>query len=147
LSEKFDNKLILELNVSYLLIGAISAGHVGAALLVAIVPLAWALRAGLWIVLAVSLVIALRSHIPRFARSVSGIEWDSDGSWSVRLAGDNAWYPCDWADGAIYPHVVILRLRRERARRTTPVIIPSDAVAPDAFRRLRARLRLARAAG
>jgi hypothetical protein len=47
---------------------------------------------------------------------------------------------------AVYPGVVLLRLRRAGTRLPFTVVVAGDAVEPVAFRQLRARLRLGSAA-
>lgn len=73
---------------------------------------------------------------------VDALEWNRDGNWSVRFLGSTQWHPCELRERWLQPWLVILRLRDDSDARTWSVLVVRDAVAPDAFRRLRARLRL-----
>lgn len=116
--------------------------HLGAMAIVAIVPLPWWVRVGLWAALAADLYITVRAHGLRTGGAVAAIELDRDGSWAIRRVDETTWHNCRLVDYWVYPQVVILRLRRGGARRAIGVVVAADAVAPDPFRRLRARLRL-----
>jgi len=142
LSEKFDSKLILELKVSYALIAVVGAMHLGAAAIVAVVPLPWPARAALWAALLASAYLALAPS----RRTVAAVELDGDGSWALRLRGDEAWHACELTDRWVHPFLVILRLHIEGRRRAISLVIPADAAAAEPFRRLRARLRMEPAA-
>lgn len=129
-----------------MLLGVVSVLHVGAAAIVAIVPLGWILRSFVWAALAISFHRTLRLQRLRARAAVTGLEWDGDGSWAIRLSGDATWHSCRLVDRWVHPYIVILRLRRDGARRAVNVVIAADSVAAEPFRRLRARLRLEHAA-
>ena len=129
--------------------------HAGALTIVWIVPVGAITRAVLALFVAWSAWYAL-SHVGCFARKrwpgwltpriVTAIEWDSNGNWSLRDSESEQWWPCELREHWLHPWLVILRLRPEAGSRALNVLIPADAVAADAFRRVRARLRLQTAA-
>lgn len=157
MSRSFDATLTLELRRSPAVIGALCAMHAGALAIVWIVPAGAITRAVLTLFVAGSAWYAL-SHVGCFGRIaerwpgwlrpriVTAIEWDSDGNWSLRDSESEQWRPCELREHWLHPWLVILRLRPETNSRALNVLIPADAVAADAFRRVRARLRLQTAA-
>lgn len=157
MSRPFDATLTLELKRSPTVIGALCAMHAGALAIVWIVPAGTVTGAMLALFVAWSAWYAL-SHVGCFVRRserwpgwlrpriVTAIEWDSDGNWSLCDSKSEQWWPCELREHGLHPWLVILRLRPEAGSRALSVLIPADAVAADAFRRLRARLRLQTAA-
>lgn len=153
MSQPFDATLTFELKRSPSLIAALCAMHVGALIIVWAVPGAVVTRAALTVVVVLSFVHALLQHarlgllskrLPQWLkpRIVEAVEWDTAGNWSVRYAGSAQWHGCVLRERWLHPWVVILRLRSEMDARALNVLVAADAVAADAFRRLRARLRL-----
>lgn len=122
--------------------------HLGAAIVVGVVPLPAALAAGLWLTLGVSLYDVLRRHGLRFgAGVVTGLALGADGNCQVEHRGQESALACRVVSGLVQPWVVVLRLRCEGRRRPLGLVLAADALEPQAFRRLRARLRLQRPAG
>lgn len=157
MSTPFDATLTLEFKRSPSLIAALSIMHIGALGIVAIVPMHGLVRAALMLFALVSATRALLHHgrlrirLPRTLqwlapRVVAAIEWDSAGNWSIRYASAPTWLTCELREHWWQPWLVILRLYVEPDGRCRSVLIPADALAPDEFRRLRARLRLQTAA-
>lgn len=147
MSEKFNNRLILHLKVSWALMAALLFLHLGAMTLVVIVPLDPAAKIGLGVALGMSLIQSTGVHGLRRRRSaVTELELDSEDLCSVRLYGREEWLPCRVSRSLLHPWVSVLVLRIEGRRRPLGLVLPADAVEPDAFRRLRARLRLQTAA-
>lgn len=131
--------------------------HVGALVIVSIVPAAIVTRTALTLFVMLSFVYALLQHarlgllsnrLPHWLkpRIVEAVEWDTAGNWSVRYTGSARWHGCELRERWLHPWVVILRLRSETDARSLNLLVAADAVAADAFRRLRARLRLQTAA-
>ncbi len=156
MSTSFDATLTVELKRSPTLIAALCVMHAGAFAIVWIAPAGAITRAALVLCVALSAVYVLLRYgrlgglskrvEDRFVQVVSAVEWDSGGNWSLRYAGSVQWQPCELREYWLHPWLVILRLRSDGDGRTLSVLIPADAVAADAFRRLRARLRLQTAA-
>jgi hypothetical protein len=97
--------------------------------------------------LAASLYHGFQTHAARAgSRSVSALLLEADGELSVQLGSNPDWHPCRMVSRAVYPGVVLLRLRRAGTRLPFTVVVAGDAVEPVAFRQLRARLRLGSAA-
>ena len=65
-----------------------------------------------------------------------------DGCWRLET-GDGATYQADLIGGYAHPAIVILNFRLEKGRRRSLTLLP-DSADPDALRRLRVWLRVAR---
>lgn len=145
MSERFDSNLIINIKVSYLLLTLLLVMHLGSALLVALVPMAWPLKGLFWVALVASAVEIWRRYGARTARAaVTGLELDREGYCSVRRGpeAEGVWQAYEVAQAVVHPWLVILLLRSEGRRRPLGLAIAADAVEPEPFRRLRARLRL-----
>ena len=143
MSERFDSNLIINIKVSHFLLILLFVAHLGSALLVAFVPLAWPLKGLFWVALVASAVETWRRYGARTARSaITGLELDHEGYCSVRRRPEDAWQAYEVAQAVVHPWLVILLLRKEGRRRPLGLVIAADAVEPEPFRRLRARLRL-----
>jgi toxin CptA len=117
--------------------------HGGAAVLTGVVALGWAGQIALWTALTLSFYRSLRRHGLRTSPgAVTDIEIDQDGDVSVRRRGTETWWPCRLQSRFIHPWLVLLSVRVAGRRWPVSVIVTADAVAPEAFRRLRVRLRL-----
>jgi hypothetical protein len=119
--------------VAALLIGL----HAGAALLLFVlaIPVFGKLLGG--IALAMSFFIARRA-----SHRLRELAVDSDGEWTIRLRGDGEPRPCVPTPHLITESLVLLSARREGRRWPLVAALASDSLENDAFRRLRARLRL-----
>jgi len=148
LSEKSYSKLIINIKVSYLALALLSTVHLGAGLLLLAVPLPPPVRIVFWLALMASLILSARRHGWRAGTgAVTGLELDGDGRCALRYAQAR-----DWCEGGViravaHPWTVLLTLRLHGRRWPVSLWIPADAVDADAFRRLRARLRLESRAG
>lgn len=143
MSLESDNNLILHIKASRLLTAALLSLHAGAIVIVAVIPLAVLTRGALWLILALSLVHAIRYHGLR--RATNAIRYLELGSDPEVLVGPNAkdLYQCRLKTRSVHPWAVILTFACSDRRWPRTVIIVRDAVAPEAFRRLRVHLRLA----
>jgi len=143
LSERFDNNLIVKIKVSYTLMVLLAAVHIGGALLIGVVPLYGLFKTGLWALLAASAVHAIRLHGLRTAsRALVELELDTEGLCSVRQNRDAHWRAAEIVQTLVHPWLVMLVLKPEGRARRLSLVIAADAVEAEAFRRLRARLRL-----
>lgn len=140
LSKKYDSPLIINIKVSRLLGMILIASHLGAALLTVLLP--WPVWAQTVLVggIAASALHAVRRHAWRRApTALTGLEIDADGEYFVRRdAGD--WLACRYVESFLSPGLVMVRLIPEGRRRPVSVLLAADAVAPEQFRELRARL-------
>jgi hypothetical protein len=147
LSQRFDNSLILQINPSIRLGIALASVHLGAAAAVAAVALPWGVYVLLWTVVGASLVRNLRLHASRqAATAATAVLLEADEELSLRFGASPEWQTCHVVSRALHRWVVLLRVRCPPPRRTLNLVICADAVEASAFRRLRARLRLRRAA-
>ncbi len=143
MSEKFDNKLIINIKVSRALIIVLTAMHLGGMILILLLPLPLLSIAGLQAALAISLANSLRTHgWRRTRRTITALELDHEGLCSVRLGQDPDWHECDIKRAVIHPRLVLLWLRIKGRRWPSGLVLAADAVEAEAFRRLRARLPL-----
>jgi hypothetical protein len=143
LSQKFDSSLILNINLSYFLIGLLALLHLGAALLVGIVPLQLSWRAGLWVALLLSLYHAITRHgWRRGRRAIATVVLDSEGELGVYFAGNETAVHARIISRFIHPWLSVLSLRCADRRWPVSLIVAQDAVDPETFRRWRARLKL-----
>jgi len=121
----------------------LAAIHLGGMVLVLLVPLSFLLTIGLLVVLTASLANSLGVHGWRRARrAITAFELDHEGLCSVQLGQKPDWQECDIRRAVIQPGIVLLWLRIKRRRWPSGLVLAADAVEPEAFRRLRARLPL-----
>lgn len=115
-------------------------------MLVLFTPLPGAVRLVLVAALAASLYHVVRHHAFRSApAAIDRLELLPEGDCAIRCTGSQAWEPCLIAARTVLPWVVILSLSQGWRRRN--VVIASDAVMPEMFRRLRVWLRTQSGAG
>ena len=140
LSKRFDSPLIINVKVSRLLGLALIASHLGAVLLTVQLPWpAWVQTVLVGGIVASALHGIRRHAWRRGPGALTGLEIDTDGDYYVRRdAGD--WLPCRYAESFLSSWLVIVRLIPEGRRRPVSVLLAADAVPPEQFRELRARL-------
>jgi len=116
--------------------------------LVAVTPMAWPVRLGLWGVLGWSLYYSLVVHAWRSGRlAIAAIELDNEGVASVRFAGSESWQPVRITSRFAHPWLTLMTLRLENHRWPLNLAIAADAVDPEPFRRWRVALRFQVAPG
>jgi len=143
ITEKFDSRLIINIKVSRTLIATLAAIYLGGMALVLLVSLPFLLTVALLVTLTASMAQSLRTHGWRqTSRTITAIELDHEGLCSVRLGQEPGWRECDVLRAVIHPGLVLLWLRIKGRRWPTGLVLAGDAVEPEAFRRLRARLPL-----
>jgi hypothetical protein len=117
--------------------------HLGGMALVLLVPLPFLLAVGLLTVLAVSFANSLGTHGWRRTNwAITAFELDREGLCSVQLGRQPDWRECEVLRAVIHPWLALLWLRLKGRRWPTGLVLAADAVEPEAFRRLRARLSL-----
>ncbi|MFQ6021136.1 MAG: protein YgfX [Acidiferrobacterales bacterium] len=143
MSERSDDNLIFDLKGSLTLTAIMLALHVGAWLIVLSLPISWWLRIALSMVVVLSLYHTLWLHaLRRASHAVSNVMLEGDGDWTLRLQNSDGRGPCRLRTHYVHPWVVLVQLRCPGAWLPVNLVIPADAVDADAFRRLRARLKL-----
>jgi hypothetical protein len=143
LYEKSSDKVVLELGISWTLAAALIVVHVGAAAIALSMPLAISLRLALTALVAVSLYRALWGHaLRRSPDAIIAVELDAEEDvCAVRRRVS------DWQTGRLinrwaHPLLTLLVVKCDGSRWPVNVVIPTDAVAKETFRRLRVRLKL-----
>jgi hypothetical protein len=102
----------------------------------------------LWLSLVASLILSARRHGWRTGTgAVTDLELGEDGRCALRYAQASDWREGEVIRAVVHPWMVLLTLRLHGRRWPVSLWIPADAAAADAFRRLRARLRLESRAG
>ncbi|BAV33837.1 hypothetical protein SCL_1532 [Sulfuricaulis limicola] len=140
--QKSETNLILNIKVSRFLAGVFLATHLGGMVLVAVTPMAWLMRLGLWGVLGWSLYYSLVIHAWRTSRlAITAIELDNEGMASVRFAGSESWQPVRITSRFVHPWLTLMTLRLESRRWPLNLAIAADAVEAEPFRRWRVALK------
>jgi len=143
LSEKFNSNLIINIKVSYFVASLLLLMHLGGALLVSLLPLVGILKGLLWAALAASIAIGWRLHVSRASpQAITALECDHEGICSVRRGPTGPWRLCTRFQAVVTPWLAIFLFRWEGRRWPAGLVLAADAVEPEPFRRLRARLRL-----
>ncbi|HEY8554840.1 MAG TPA: protein YgfX [Burkholderiales bacterium] len=139
-------ELALELGASRGLAAVFIAVYGGAFLICTVLPLALGWRLSLALLVAAAFWRALYRHAwRRGPRAVTAFKIGADDACAIRRgAGD--WEPARLVEQWVHPWLTVLVVRPARSRVAAGVLVPADAVSPEAFRRLRVRLRLQTAA-
>lgn len=126
----------------------LAAMHLGAAVPLALVPLAPGLRAAGALALLGSLAWYLVRHAwGRRSTAVEELELATDGSFSVRLRG-GAFVPAVVRDhSVVLPWLATLQLGLDGRRHDLALVLLPDMLPADDFRRLRSWLRWGRKTG
>jgi hypothetical protein len=89
------------------------------------------------------MVVSLRRYgWRRAARAISAFELDHEGIPSIRRVRDPAWHECVIRRAVVHPWIALVWLQVKGRRWPATLLLAADAVEPEAFRRLRARLLL-----
>jgi hypothetical protein len=87
-----------------------------------------------------SLYREVRRHALRQGpKTITGLEIDTDGDYSLRV-GQGDWTACRYVENFGSEWLVIVRLKPEGRCWSVNLLLARDAVEPNAFRELRARL-------
>ncbi len=117
--------------------------HLGACVLVLVLPTALWLQTLLLILLGLSLYRTLSQHTLRRASSaVCNVTLETDGDWRLQLNNAEERGPCCVRAHYVHPWLVLVQLRCPDARLPVGLVVAADAVDAESFRRLRARLTL-----
>lgn len=140
LSKKFDSPLIINIKISWFLGGLLAGSHAGAGALLWTLPWPGEVQLALTAGLMMSLIHALRRHALRQdPKAITGLEIDTDGDYSLRT-GQAGWTACQYIESFQSEWLAIVRLKLDTRRWPLTVLLARDAVEPNAFRELRARL-------
>ena len=123
---------------------ALSALHVAAGVAAWVAPVPFWLKLPLTFALAISLAYFLaHAAALRVAEAIVRLEVTDDGQMSFQTRGGD-WRECELLGSSyVSPHVTILNLKPQGARRVRHVVLVPDNVDADDFRRLRTWLRWA----
>lgn len=118
--------------------------HGGAVAIALPLPLPIPVRLVLAVLTLASLYRGVHRHALRRARAaVVGFQMNGgDDGCLLRRRGTEVWEEGRLIDRWVHPWIALAVVRCDGRRTTDRVVIPADAVAPEAFRRLRVRLRL-----
>lgn len=117
--------------------------HLGAGLILIVVPGVVWWRVVLVAVTCASLYRTVRSHALRSGpQAIVALALSRDGDLAVRRRDGSGWVDVSPVTAFIHPWLVVLRLRLPRQRFPAGLLVAADAVDSDGFRRLRARLNL-----
>ena len=131
---KLFNNLILNIKKSFILTAFVLSAHAGALLLIFVLPIALALKIGLAAFIGASLWWQGRHGV---RASVCEIRLAEDGSCIRTANGEQHRYRIARATA----HAGFVRLTLQRAgERTRIQLLPRDAVEPEVYRDLRARI-------
>jgi hypothetical protein len=146
LSIESPDSLTIELGRSRALTIVLVLLHTGATVLTVILHIAIELKIALVAVITLSLVRSAGAHGLRLGRGAVTALMFSEEECALRRRHSSDWETGQLVDRWVQPWLTLLVVRSERRRWPTGIVICPDAVAPDAFRRLRVRLRLRTAA-
>jgi len=128
------NKLIINIKKSFILTAIVLSAHAGALLLIVVLPIALALKIGLAALIGASFWWQGQYGVPA---SVCEIRLEEDGSCLRTSNGELRRYRIARA----IAHAGFVRLTLMRAgERTRIQLVPRDAVEPEVYRDLRARI-------
>ncbi len=120
----------------------ILASHTGAAGVALLLPLEFWLQFPLLLLVVVSLVQAVRTHLWRSNGSaIKAAEWESGGEWTLFAVNGHELAAQLKDSSYVQPWLVVLNFSTSRFGRRTLILLP-DAVDSELLRRLRVRLRL-----
>lgn len=143
-STKFAQPLRLNPKPSRILIGLLTAGHLGALLVLVPLDLSILIKMIIAVALVVSWVVAMRKQPGRMnEEGVQSLIWQSDGEWLLQtVAGDElpaTLHPSTY----VHPWLVVLNFRQEGKPGLLSVVLVPDALDAETFRELRVRLKVA----
>jgi hypothetical protein len=121
----------------------LTAAHGGALALAASLHMPAGLKTALAAALIVSLGFTVHRHgLRRNRRAIETLSFDEEDSCTIRRRGEDAARPCEIRRQFVQPRITILLLRAAGRRISETLVLMPDALDPESFRRLRARLRL-----
>ena len=137
---KFDQPLLVELKPSRRLLLALAALYALTAWVWLWVPLPWPGRVALFAVLGAHFVFVYRLHVrPLLRCAVQALSWDAVRGWRLRCPGGE-WCPAQLLTPAFVGYrLVAVRFRVGRFS-TRTIVVVSDRLGENDFRRLRVRL-------
>jgi toxin CptA len=141
LSQKFDSPVYLKIKASKILTGLLLAVHLVDLVILFFLPLHFGLRLLLAVVVLASLAYTVAVHGLRFTpHSITEVHLSSDNLFQVRLGNKEKFVTAEIQSQFIAASFAILSLKLENNRWPRSLLVLSDAVHADDFRRFRARL-------
>jgi len=135
--------MIINIKESIVLTAILAVIHIGGVVVTAVVLLPWAIRLLIWSALGLSFIQVFTIHAwRRSASAIAAMEMDSESFVAVKFVGEELWHPARITARFIHPWVTVMSLRVEGRRWPVSMVIATDAVEPEPFRRWRAALKL-----
>lgn len=117
--------------------------HAGALLLLWSLKMSGIPAAALAAALSISLYTSVRRHgLRKGPQAIRSFSLDEEDNCAIHRRGDDEGRPCVITRQFVQPWVTILMLRITGHRTSEALVLARDALDPDSFRKLRARLRL-----
>ncbi len=114
--------------------------HLGGILMLLNLPWQWWQIVLMSSVTLISLIYSLGRHVLQtHQRSISEINWTSDGRWLLTTRSGNSFQARLSANSFLHPQLVVLNFIHGRWKRQS-VVLFRDALDQESFRRLRVRL-------
>ncbi|MCF6337787.1 MAG: hypothetical protein L3J84_07515 [Gammaproteobacteria bacterium] len=143
-STKFAQPLRLQPEASRILVGLLTAGHLGAIAVLFPLDLSMMTKIGIAVVLLVSLTIAIRKQPGRIGEGgVQILTWQTDDEWVLETADGTQIKASLHESTYVHPWLVVLNFRRENQRSLLTFTLAPDALDKETFRELRVRLKVA----
>lgn len=137
----FQAPIVLQPHFSPALAWAFALIHL-LAFIVVLSQLASLAKAALATAVVMSAALAMRRHLLFLGASIVALTLKSDGTFLVRLA-DSEVEKGELLPGAfVHPQLTVLVFRLSQKKRRRALLLTPDNVDPEAFRRLRVRLRV-----
>jgi toxin CptA len=140
-STKSAPPLVLALRPSRILIALLALVHLGAVILLWLLPWPLAIRLAVISLLIANLLWVLR-RLPgvRGPRNLQCAEWLGDGRWLLHGFGGESFEAELQADSFVHPVLVVLNFRLRGSRAGRSLVLFRDALERETLRRLRVRL-------
>jgi len=127
---------------SIVLLSFILIAHTGAMGVILLLPLELWMQLFISLVVIISLIQALRTHILRANGStIKSAEWDSEGEWRLFTVNGDELAAQLKASSYVQPWFIVLNFSINRFGRRNVILLP-DSVDPELLRHLRVRLKL-----
>ena len=138
----FQAPIVLQPRFSPALAGAFGLIHLVAFIVVLLQPLGSLAKAALATGVVMSAALTMRRHLLFMGASIVALTLKSDGTFLLRLA-DSEVEKGELLPGAfVHPQLTVLVFRLLQKKRRRVLLLTPDNVDPEAFRRLRVRLRV-----
>ena len=138
-SPKYASPLVLKPETSRIFIGLFAVAHLGAMAVVFPLDFSLEIKAGLMMLLIVSMFVVLRG---KGLANVETLTWKDAGEWVLEFNDGTRYETRLLPSSYVSTWLVVLNFDKAENQRTRSVTLFRDALDPDTFRRLRVRLGL-----